>query len=67
MPGLGASVRHRRKELGLLQSELADLAGVSERFVREVEHDKSTVRLDKVQQLLATLGLRLEVTRGGPA
>lgn len=64
MSGLGSSVRRRRKELGLLQSELADLAGVSERFVREVERDKSTVRLDKLQQLLATLGLRLEVTRG---
>lgn len=64
MSGLGSSVRRRRKELGLLQSELADLAGVSERFVREVEHDKTTVRLDKLQQLLATLGLRLEVTRG---
>ncbi len=63
MATLGTAVRTRRRELGLLQSDLADLAGVSERFVREVEHDKSSVRLDKLEQLLDALGLRLEVTR----
>ncbi len=63
MATLGTAVRTRRRELGLLQSDVADLAGVSERFVREVEHDKSSVRLDKLEQLLDALGLRLEVTR----
>ena len=45
----GASVRERRKALQLSQLELAELAQVSERFVREVEHNKPSLRLDKLQ------------------
>lgn len=56
---LGEQVRRRRVELGLLQAEAAELAGVSERFVRAVEHDKATVRLDKLRPLLEVLGLEL--------
>ncbi len=56
---LGEAVRARRRELRLGQEELAELAGVSERFVREVERDKPTVRLDKVTALLDALGLEL--------
>lgn len=52
-------VAARRKELGLRQIDLAELAGVSERFVRLLASGKSTVRLDKVQAVLAVLGLRL--------
>ncbi|GAB94946.1 y4mF family transcriptional regulator [Kineosphaera limosa] len=58
-PTLGEQVRRRRLELGLLQAEVADLAGVSERFVRAVEHDKATIRLDKLRPLLEVLGLEL--------
>lgn len=35
---LGRSLRLRRQHLGLRQDELAELAEVSERFVRELEH-----------------------------
>lgn len=56
---LGEQVRRRRVDLGLLQAEVADLAGVSERFVRAVEHDRATVRLDKLRPVLEVLGLEL--------
>ncbi|WP_226345478.1 type II toxin-antitoxin system Y4mF family antitoxin [Agilicoccus flavus] len=56
---LGADVRARRRELGLLQVDVADMAVVSERFVRELEHDKPTLRLDKVSAVLDVLGLEL--------
>ncbi|HUF75130.1 MAG TPA: hypothetical protein VMM35_02585, partial [Longimicrobiales bacterium] len=49
---LAAVVTRRRKELGLLQSELAALAGCSERFVHTVEHGKQTLRLDKLLDVL---------------
>lgn len=52
-------VRRRRRELGLTQLDAAELAGVSERFVRLVESGKASVRLDKLELLLATLGLEL--------
>lgn len=49
----------RRKELGLRQEDLALLAGVSERFVRQLEAGKSTVRLDTLTAVLEALGLEL--------
>lgn len=56
---LGEDVRLRRRDLGLLQIDVAELAEVSERFVRELEHDKATLRLDKVAAVLRVLGLEL--------
>lgn len=35
---LGQAARARRRDLGLRQAELADLAGVSERLIREIEN-----------------------------
>ncbi len=61
---LGSAVRTRRRELGLRQVELADLADVSERFVHTVEAGKPTVQLDKVLAVLAAIGLHLELHRG---
>lgn len=49
----------RRRELGLRQVDVAELAGVSERFVRLLESGKRSVRLDKVEPVLDVLGLRL--------
>lgn len=54
-------VSARREELRLRQRELAALAGVSERFVREVESGKQTARVDKPMDLLDVLGLELSV------
>ena len=56
---LGQDVRARRRSLGLGQIELAELADVSERFVRSLEQDKATVRLDKLTAVLDVLGLEL--------
>ena len=49
-------VKNRRKKLGLTQQDLAYRAGVGLRFVRELEQGKRTLRLDKVNQLLALFG-----------
>lgn len=57
----GDSIRQRRRELGLGQQELAELAGVSERFVRALEHDKPSVQLDHVRAVLEVLGLELRL------
>ena len=59
MIDLGQDIRHRRRDLGLRQCDLADLAGTSERFIRAIEHGKASVRLDKVAALLDALGLEL--------
>lgn len=63
---LGDDVRRRRKALGLSQVEAAELSGTSPRWIREVEHGKSTVRLDKLVDLLTSLGLDLRAELRGP-
>jgi len=59
------AVRARRRQLRLRQDELAELAGVSERFVYALEHGKKSMQLDKTVAVLAALGLHLELHRGG--
>ncbi|WP_051478580.1 type II toxin-antitoxin system Y4mF family antitoxin [Arthrobacter sp. H5] len=59
---LAESVRARRVAEHLTQADLADLSGVSERFVRSVERGKSTIRLESLLAVLRTLGLDLAVT-----
>jgi y4mF family transcriptional regulator len=59
---LAAEVRSRRVQLGLTQQDLADMAGVSERFVRFVEQGKPSVQLDSLTAVLDTLGLELRLT-----
>ncbi len=49
-------VKQRRKQLGLTQKDLADRAGVGLRFIRDLEQGKQTLRLDKVNQILALFG-----------
>lgn len=65
---LAARVRDRRRALSLTQQDLADLAGVSERFVRFVEQGKASVRLDALAAVLDALGFELAVVaRSGGA
>ena len=58
---LGTTIENRRKALRLGQEELAELAGVSVRFLRSLEHGKVSARLDKVFDVLDTLGLEVVV------
>ena len=53
-------VKERRRAMGLTQRELADRAGVGLRFIRELEQGKSSLRLDKINQVLAMFGHRME-------
>jgi y4mF family transcriptional regulator len=53
-------IKERRRAMGLTQKDLADRAGVGLRFVRELEQGKTSLRLDKVNQVLALFGHRME-------
>ena len=58
---IASFVKQRRKQLRLTQPELAMRAGVGLRFVRELEQGKSTLCLDKVNQVLALFGAEVGV------
>lgn len=53
-------IKERRRAKGLTQKDLADRAGVGLRFIRDLEQGKTSLRLDKVNQVLALFGRRLE-------
>lgn len=57
---VGEHIRKKRKSFGLTQIELAERSGVGVRFVRELENGKSTVQLDKVNQVLKLFGEELQ-------
>ena len=52
-------VKKQRKIHGLTQADLAHKAGVGLRFIRELEQGKSTLRIDKVNQVLQLFGKTL--------
>lgn len=54
-------IKQKRKELKLTQEDLAFNAGVGLRFVRDLEQGKNTLRLDKVNDVLALFGKEVGV------
>jgi y4mF family transcriptional regulator len=56
-------VKQKCKQLKLTQPELAERAGVGLRFIRELEQGKQTLRLDKVNQVLALFGSEIGVIK----
>ena len=61
MNNLRDFVKAKRKELGLTQQDMALNAGVGLNFVRDLEQGKKTLRLDKVNDVLALFGKEVGV------
>lgn len=60
---VAASIRAARKEAGLTQEDLANLAETSERTIRAIETGTGNPSLRVVAAAADVLGLRLTVTR----
>lgn len=60
---LSATLKKLRKEHGLTQEDLAMKSGVGLNFVRQLEQGKPTLRMDKVNQVLAMFGYELAPVR----
>ena len=61
MKTCGNFVKEMRKQYGLTQEQLAAKSGVGLRFLRELEGDKPTLRMDKVNMVLEMFGTQLGV------
>jgi len=57
---LSAFLKERRKITKLTQEELALKAGVGLRFIRDIEQGKTSLRMDKVNQVLRLFGHELK-------
>lgn len=63
---IGQFVRQRRKAAKLTQRQLAEIAGVGQRFISELERGKPTLRLAQVDCVLAVFGKELGVVERKP-
>ena len=61
---LGKTIKSRRKHLRMSQEELALLSETSLNFICQLEAGKTTVRLNKLLEVLYALGLEFNVING---
>jgi len=57
--GLALFLKEKRKLSRLTQAQVAKKAGVGLRFIRDLEQGKTTLRMDKVNQVLKLFGQEL--------
>ena len=57
---LSVFLKEKRKVTKLTQQELALKAGVGLRFIRDIEQGKTSLRMDKVNQVLKLFGHELK-------
>ena len=62
MNNLSITIKMLRKQYNLTQEELSLKSGVGLRFVRDLEQEKDTLRLDKVNQLLGFFNYEMVAT-----
>ena len=59
---LGTLIRGRRLDRGLSQSDLADLVGVSRKWIGDIERGKPTAEIGLIIRLLDSLDLDFQAT-----
>lgn len=60
---LGAELQRARKQNGLTQEQLAELAGISERTLRSIERGAGNRSIEAVLSVANVLGLRIVVAK----
>ncbi|MCU7492367.1 MAG: helix-turn-helix transcriptional regulator [Ignavibacteria bacterium] len=63
---LGKYIKARRSILGISQNDLAEIAGISIRSLKDIETGKGNPTLEQLKKILGPLGLHisLEVNNG---
>lgn len=56
---LGTVVRQKRKNMGLSQQQLADMANIGRRFISELESGKPTLEFGRVLKVCQSIGIDL--------
>ena len=59
---VGAAIRVRRKQLGMTQQDVAEIAGLQRQTVSRVEAGSEAVTFSSVAHIAAVVGLDLGVT-----
>ncbi len=59
---LAEIIRKHRKEAGLTQLQLAEMAGIGKTAVFDIEKGKETVQLDTLRKILSVLNIKVKLT-----
>lgn len=59
---IGKAVKEIRKKKKMTQGNLADITGLSVKFISDVERGKETLQMDKVFDLARALGILIYLT-----
>ena len=59
--GIGSVLRVRRKFLRITQEDLADISGISERTLRDIEKGLANPELASLLKLCEVLGLEISI------
>ena len=60
MSNISKIVKYHRKQSGLSQKELADLAGVGKTVIFDIEKGKETIQFTTLVKVLVTLNITLK-------
>ena len=58
---LGAFIKIHRKEAGLTQLQLADLAGIGKTTVFDIEKNKESIRWDSLKAVMKVLNIDIRL------
>jgi len=58
---IGKTIRTRRKQLKTLQDDLAEIAGISPRTLRDIEKGTANPELATLQKICSVLGMEIKV------
>ena len=61
LKNIGVEIQKRRKMLGIIQPELADIAGVSLRSLIEIENGNGNPTMVQIMKVLNALGLKINL------
>lgn len=62
LAGLGRVILYHRQNSGLNRLELANLAGVGKTVIYDIEHGKTTVKLNTLCKILDVLNITLDLS-----
>ncbi len=63
MTPISKIIKEKRKAHKMTQLDLSQKSGLGLRLIREIEQGKTSMRMDKVNQLLALFGMELTPTQ----
>ena len=61
MKQIGVTLRERRKFLKITQEDLADISGISERTLRDIEKGLANPEMESLMKLCEVLGLEITI------